>query len=144
MSFRKFILIVIILYHPDMLFSSDSIIKEEKGIVFVYNAKSGFINAMLDYGHKMLSPDTYDCQLCKLTYDNFGKEKKWHDFISSLPFEVSFKYKDDLKILGIEDSILTPAVILSDQSLLISSNEINACRSLNGLIELVRIRTINL
>ncbi len=29
-------------------------------IVFVYNANSGLMNTVLDIGHKIISPDTYE------------------------------------------------------------------------------------
>ena len=47
-----------------------------QNLVVVYNAKSGGLNAVLDYVHKMVSPKTYNCNLCKLTYDNFGQIRK--------------------------------------------------------------------
>ena len=34
-----------------------------KSIVFVYNADSGLFNMVTDTAHKMLSPDTYECNL---------------------------------------------------------------------------------
>ena len=39
-----------------------------QNLVVVYNAKSGGLNAVLDYVHKMVSPETYDCNLCKLLF----------------------------------------------------------------------------
>ena len=50
-------------------------------IVFIYNAKSGLFNAFLDWSHKIISPKTYECKLCAITYNNFGKEKKWREIL---------------------------------------------------------------
>ncbi len=41
-------------------------------LVFVYNANSGLLNALLDMGHKVVSPRTYPCSLCALTYGSLG------------------------------------------------------------------------
>ena len=38
-------------------------------IVFIYNAKSGTVNSLIDWAHKIVSPDTYECSLCSMTYD---------------------------------------------------------------------------
>jgi len=41
-------------------------------LIFVYNADSGLLNAMKDWAHKIVSPETYPCSLCALTYNNLG------------------------------------------------------------------------
>ncbi|WP_232221892.1 hypothetical protein [Methanococcoides burtonii] len=41
-------------------------------LIFVYNADSGLINEMKDYVHKIVSPSTYECNLCAITYGNTG------------------------------------------------------------------------
>ena len=68
-------------------------------IIFIYNAKSGFFNAFLDWSHKIISPKTYDCNLCSITYNNFGKEKKWKEFLKNINIQSHFYYIDHLKEL---------------------------------------------
>ncbi|CAF3401559.1 unnamed protein product [Rotaria socialis] len=65
-------------------------------LLFVYNADSGFLNMLKDLTHKIVSPSTYDCQLCALTYGNTGMRKKWHTFISNLSFDTIFLHRDEL------------------------------------------------
>ena len=31
---------------------------EQKELIFIYNAKSGFINELVDFAHKIISPET--------------------------------------------------------------------------------------
>jgi len=50
-------------------------------LIFVYNADSGLLNAMKDWAHKIVSPETYPCSLCALTYDNLGMRRPWREFI---------------------------------------------------------------
>ena len=54
---------------------------EHNELIFIYNAESGLFNAVSDYLHKVISPDTYACSLCQITYGNLGMKKKWKDFL---------------------------------------------------------------
>jgi hypothetical protein len=55
-----------------------------KTLVFVYNASSGTISSLIDSARKIISPDTYDCQLCKLTHDAFKENVLWSRFCESV------------------------------------------------------------
>ena len=57
-------------------------------LIFVYNADSGPISGLFDIGHKIISPDTYTCGLCKLTFDTFTEKQAWRAFRESSPFEM--------------------------------------------------------
>jgi hypothetical protein len=37
-------------------------------LLFVYNADAGLVTGLLDTLHKVLSPSTYSCSLCAITY----------------------------------------------------------------------------
>ena len=110
----------------------------QKDLIFIYNAKNGIFNELLDYAHKILSPETYDCSLCKLTYNNFGKIRKWKEFLDSLHFNIIFTYKNNLKKLELNDEIKLPAVLLDYDNLLISSVEINMCNNLDELMQILK------
>ena len=56
-------------------------------LIFVYNANSGTINSLLDSAHKIVSPSTYQCRLCDLTYDAFKENAEWARFRESLANE---------------------------------------------------------
>ena len=58
--------------------------ESENRLVFIYNAKSGIINGIFDYVHKFVSPSTYSCNLCSLTYDNLGKKNEWAKYLNNL------------------------------------------------------------
>ncbi|BAO54741.1 hypothetical protein [Nonlabens marinus] len=53
-------------------------------LIFVYNANSGKVNALLDSAHKIVSPSTYQCRLCELTYGTLKENKEWVRFRESL------------------------------------------------------------
>jgi len=118
----------------------------DSSIVFIYNAKSGLINGIFDYVHKFVSPDTYSCSLCSLTYDNTGKKNDWADYLKSLPYEVIFAYKDNMHLFKyglFSDQVMLPAVfvIFDDKKIeIISSNKMNQINSLDELIDLINLR----
>lgn len=66
--------------------------------LFVYNADSGRLNALLDSIHKVVSPMTCDCQLCRLTYGVFKENPHWKSYRESLqPDEVVFLHRDEFE-----------------------------------------------
>ncbi|MDF7811771.1 hypothetical protein [Hymenobacter sp. YC55] len=64
-------------------------------LLFVYNADSGFLNGALDAFHKILSPRTYPCSLCAVTYGNTSMRSEWKDYIQSLPVKTRFLHRDE-------------------------------------------------
>ena len=114
-----------------------------KDLIFIYNAKSGLVQAALDWGHKIISPKTYQCSLCSLTYGNLGKYNKWSKFLKSLNLNKSFVYDDQLGDIGFYANEPLPCIFLgldNNYSLLITSNELNHCKNLESLIELIKKR----
>ena len=66
-------------------------------LLFVYNADSGLFNTMADIGHKIFSPDTYQCDLCQLTHGYFSERSQWREFIESLGIECQFLHRDEFR-----------------------------------------------
>ena len=66
-----------------------------KKLIFVYNADSGKLNALLDSLHKMVNPASYFCKLCELTYSPVGEKKAWKAFIQKLDVETDFLHRDE-------------------------------------------------
>ena len=63
-------------------------------LVFVYNANSGVFNALADLVHKTVSPSTYPCKLCDITYGVTGMRRAWASFIQKSDFQSVFTYRD--------------------------------------------------
>ena len=108
--------------------------------MFVYNAKSGLFNKMTDFAHKLLSPETYECNLCKITYSDFGMRKEWQRYLSTLERPVEFLYKDELHEKHSIDDISLPAIFIKTGQhleLAADATSINACRTLADLQKLV-------
>ena len=67
-----------------------------RNIIFVYNAKGGKWNYILDTVHKYASPSTYECNLCKITHDLKMKEA-WRKFIENSPHNFKFLHSEELE-----------------------------------------------
>jgi len=85
-------------------------------IIFVYNADSGFVSSLLDIGHKIISPDTYRCNLCKMTHGAFSEKEEWKRYRESSSNEMEFLHKDEFeKKYGVKKAY--PAIFtLSDSN----------------------------
>ena len=110
-------------------------------IVFIYNAKSGTVNSLIDWAHKIVSPDTYECSLCSITYDNLGKKAEWSTFLRELKIKSTFIYKDQIINDQKLKDVPLPCAYLkksNDIKLLISSDEMNTYKNLEELIVSLR------
>ncbi len=109
-------------------------------LIIVYNADGGLVNTLLDIGHKIVSPQTYNCNLCALTHSTFSMRSEWKDFIEQLGVSVEFLHRDELSKQYDIHGVALPAVFRkSDGRLqeLINRNQIDHCRSLDELKRLV-------
>ena len=116
--------------------------ENESELIFIYNAKSGIVNEFLDFAHKIVSPSTYNCNLCAISYGNFTMKKKWSDYISSLPVRSTFTYKDKVSEYGY-NNIELPSIIFQNGSrskVIISSEEINKLKKIDQLINILSDR----
>jgi hypothetical protein len=112
-------------------------------LVFVYNADSGLFNALSDMAHKLLSPQTYACNLCALTHGHFGPRREWTEFLKSLDMETGFLHHDEfVQQYGIDD-IALPAVFLARDPVLelcIDADALDRCATLDDLKALLTRR----
>ena len=66
-------------------------------LLFVYNADGGLLPSLKDMFHKLLSPATYPCSLCGLTYGATQMRPEWQQFIKALPVRVAFLHRDEFE-----------------------------------------------
>jgi hypothetical protein len=111
-------------------------------LIFVYNADSGLFNSVADAAHKLLSPETYACNLCKVTYGLFTERKQWRSFVESLDAKCRFLHRDELyrQYPGLRATAL-PAVLRvtnGQPSICLDAQTLNACADLDSLMRLIR------
>jgi hypothetical protein len=66
-------------------------------LLFVYNADAGLANGLWDMAHKILSPRTYPCSLCGITYGATSMRPEWKQFLQSLPVAARFLHRDEFQ-----------------------------------------------
>jgi hypothetical protein len=112
---------------------------KEHQLIFVYNANSDMFSTISDFAHKILSPSTYDCKLCALTYGNFSEKKEWKDFIEIFPADTVFFHKDEFIKQYKKETALPVIFIQVNEGIneFISKQEIENCTSIGELKDLV-------
>jgi hydroxypyruvate isomerase len=110
----------------------------------VYNADSSLFSQVSDFVHKVVSSETYQCNLCGIIYGHIGMKQEWKTFIQSLPMAVEFLHKDEFtrQYPQLKNSDL-PAIFLSDAGQtksFITADEINSVHTIDGLIKLVNVK----
>ncbi|MEZ5014456.1 MAG: hypothetical protein R2794_09205 [Chitinophagales bacterium] len=111
-------------------------------LVFVYNANDGFVQGIIDLLHKNISPRTYPCSLCAITYTNAGMRPLWKEFISGLPVEVKFLHKNEWQHMFPKNNDALPAafwITPEGPRLCITAEEMQAQNSLEGLMMLTML-----
>ena len=106
-------------------------------LIFIYNADSGSLNAAFDIAHKIISPKTYECSLCSLTFDTFSESKQWREFKDSSKTKMTFLHKDEFESEYAE-KFQYPVVLTSSDNgfdVLLSADEINGFTNVSDLIQ---------
>lgn len=113
-------------------------------LLFVYNADGGTLAGLKDLFHKILSPATYPCALCGITYGTTSMRPEWKEFIKTLPVPVDFLHRDEfVRDFPAHRNEPLPAAFAADAAgglqPFITPAEMNAA-DLSGLMALVRQR----
>ncbi|PIR86485.1 GTPase [Candidatus Kaiserbacteria bacterium CG10_big_fil_rev_8_21_14_0_10_43_70] len=110
-------------------------------LLFVYNADSGILSSLKDTVHKAVSPNTYQCNLCKVTFGATSMKDDWETFVESLPYDVEFLHRDEFQEQYPEkqDEPLPALFIIKENTIeqAISTKAINEARSVTDLIATV-------
>ncbi|MFC4779189.1 hypothetical protein ACFO9Q_20545 [Paenibacillus sp. GCM10023252] len=116
------------------------IIHTHQQLLFIYNAQSGLVNGMLDMVHKLVSPGTYPCHLCAVTYGLTGMRTDWKQYVKKLEesYTVMFLHLDELY----PDLPTTeyPCVLLARNSgylELVTAEEMKGCATATQLMALL-------
>jgi hypothetical protein len=68
-----------------------------KRLVIVYNANAGLAAGVMDSVHKIVSPSTYPCQLCAVTYGLTSMRRDWRVFLDGLGMDLVFHHRPDFR-----------------------------------------------
>jgi hypothetical protein len=108
-------------------------------LIFVYNTDSNPISSLIDFGHKILSPGTYDCSLCKLTFGPFTELEAWKTFRISIGVPVEFLHRDEFE-KKYNQHFEYPVILKKNArfDVLMSKKEIDGLADLEALISAVK------
>lgn len=111
-------------------------------ITFVYNANSGKVNAWLDIGHKLISPNTYSCNLCSITHGLFSEREEWKKYREESDLEMEFLHKDEFEKAYTGSKTFTYPIILKSEDdgeyeVLITTDKINKIKRIEDLINIL-------
>jgi hypothetical protein len=113
-------------------------------LILVYNADSGWLNAVKDAVWKVAQPATYPCSLCALTYGWVAMHGAWRRFLDGLPHSKVFHHKDDFAAAFPAAEVALPAILLAGPGdatdVLVSAAELDSLPDLEALITLVETR----
>ena len=113
----------------------------EPRLVFVYNADSGFFEALRDGVTKIVSPATYPCRLCALTYGLATMKPRWRRFVDILGISVEFLHRDEFEEKYPREDAEFPSAYIDrggELELFISTEEMNSATTLDELMEIVK------
>ena len=98
---------------------------------------------MIDTLHKYLSPKTYECNLCQITYD-LKMRKAWKNYIEESPHDFKFLHLEELSDFGLEGYINELPICLEKLNgkykVIINKNEMNAFQDEHELIESLKTK----
>jgi 5-methylcytosine-specific restriction endonuclease McrBC GTP-binding regulatory subunit McrB len=108
-------------------------------LVLVYNADGALLNKLMDIGHKIISPETYTCNLCNLTFGNFSENRKWKEFRENTDIEMEFLHRDEFET-KYEMKLDYPVILKGTDPLEIAipKEQLDKFKSLDELISAVK------
>lgn len=113
-------------------------------ILIVYNARGGAFAVLADALHKIVSPETYPCSLCAVTYGPVAMRGEWRRFLGTLPNAKRFYHSDDFAAAFPGLEVPLPAILVQrgDEAPreLVTAAELDAAAGLPELIALVERR----
>jgi hypothetical protein len=111
-------------------------------IQFIYNAKNGLANSIFDLAHKIISPDTYECILCKITHGAFTDNKKFKQLKEK--YNITLWHIDDYETKYSKESKY-PLIIIRDEKQKeigrISTEEINSLTDVDEVEMILKFST---
>ena len=117
-------------------------------IILVYNESRGLFDAVSSWTHKLLSPASYHCALCKVTFGLTGMLVPWKNYIEMLPSLVVFLHRDEFRQQFPALASQPLPAILTESSgqlaVLLPAHDIQAVSGIAGLIGLMQERLGNL
>lgn len=106
-------------------------------LILVFNADGGAVSRLMDAVHKIVRPETYECDLCMITHGALTQKREWTFFVESLDIPTRALHRDEFAREFPGAQIPWPAVLIRRAGgvpeVLVSREEL---AGLNGVPEL--------
>ncbi len=112
-------------------------------LVFVYNAEAGLVHGIMDSIHKVVSPSTYKCDLCAITFGLVRMKDEWRAWLERWERPVEFFHRSDFRQAWPRVSVSLPAVLIQEEDalkLLVSAAELAHIRDVGQLVAMLEDR----
>jgi hypothetical protein len=112
-------------------------------LIFVYNANAGLAAGIMDSLHKLVSPQTYDCDLCAITYGLTRMDPKWKAWLKVQPFDAVFYHLPDFRAAYPDVTASLPVILTEREGqveTLVSADDFKLTPSVDALIALIESR----
>jgi hypothetical protein len=107
-------------------------------LLFVYNADDGLFAAIGDAVHKLVSPDSYPCSLCAITYGAVRMRPEWRAYLRSLPYPARFLHRGAFARAYPGVAVPLPAILLDaghdDPRVLVDAGTLDRIDGVEALI----------
>lgn len=106
-------------------------------LLFIYNADEGLFAAIGDAVHKAVSPETYQCSLCAVSYGAVRMRPEWRAYLRSLPYPTRFFHRQDFRRAYPELHVELPAILIDqggDPRILVDAGTLNSIGDVKELI----------
>lgn len=112
-------------------------------LIFVYNANAGIVAGILDSIHKTVSPATYSCDLCAITYGAVRMDPKWKAWLAAQPFQTLFYHRPDFRAAYPAVNADLPVILIERDgqiSELVGADDFKNTPTVDSLIALIEAR----
>ena len=116
---------------------------EQPRLLMIYNADGGLFAMVSDAVHKAVSPRTYPCSLCAITYGAVTMKSEWRRYVERLSAQVTFHHRDDFAKAWPELHFALPAILIENDgclSELVSARDLSSIASVTELTALLDAR----
>lgn len=114
-------------------------------LIFVYNADSSVFAAATDFVKKIVTPEKYDCNLCKVTYRALKMQNAWKEYLEKLPQRKTFLHRDEFITKYPNHKEVLPAILIKNNpddipEALFTASEINTTKTVQDLIVMMHTK----
>ena len=138
------IILINLMFGDEVLNDKASDSSQKNKLIFIYNASDDYLSIAFDFTHKIISPKTYQCSLCQVTYGAFSMHKEWKEYIESIDYETIFLYKNNYKEYypSLEVRSFPSAFIYNGESFseFLDKKDFDSCEKLESLIKLINTK----